>query len=78
MLVALGMGLYLAAATLNQAAARARPRGAGGGVVARRGGRLRRLPPVAELDDRVLQVELAFTGAAAALSAALFALYRRA
>jgi hypothetical protein len=31
-----------------------------------------------EFDDRVLQVEAAFTGAAALLAAALYALYRRA
>ena len=30
-----------------------------------------------EFDDRVLQVEIAFTGAAATLSAALLLLYRR-
>ena len=33
---------------------------------------------LADFDDRVLQVELAFAGAAAALSASLYALYRRA
>ena len=33
---------------------------------------------LAEFDDRVLQVELAFLGAAACLSASLYALYRRA
>jgi hypothetical protein len=33
---------------------------------------------LADFDDRVLQVELAFVGAAALLSAALYGLYRRA
>ena len=33
---------------------------------------------LADFDDRVLQVEIAFVGAAAVLSAALYALYRRA
>ena len=77
-LVALGMGLYLAAATLNQAllahglAAQASASwlAAAAAFVA--------FLLLAEFDDRVLQVELAFTGAAAALSAALFLLYRRA
>jgi hypothetical protein len=33
---------------------------------------------LADFDDRVLQVEVAFVGAAALLAAALYALYRRA
>jgi O-antigen/teichoic acid export membrane protein len=77
-LVALGMGLYLAAATLNQAllahglAAQASAcwGAAAAGFVS--------FLLAADFDDRVLQVELAFVGAAALLSAALFALYRRA
>jgi O-antigen/teichoic acid export membrane protein len=76
-LVALGMGLYLAAATLNQALlAHGRAAQASASWV------LAALAFVlflllADFDDRVLQVEIAFAGAAAALSAALYALYRR-
>ena len=76
-LVAFGMGLYLAAATLNQAllAHGRAPQASASWVLAA-------LAFVAfllfvEFDDRVLQVELAFTGAAAALSSALLLLYRR-
>jgi O-antigen/teichoic acid export membrane protein len=77
-LVALGMGLYLVAATLNQALL-AHGRAAQASV----SWALAALAFVlflllADFDDRVLQVELAFTGAAAALSASLYALYRRA
>ena len=77
-LVAFGMGLYLAAATLNQAllahglAAHASAcwASAAAGFVL--------FLLVADFDDRVLQVELAFVAAAALLSAALYGLYRRA
>jgi O-antigen/teichoic acid export membrane protein len=77
-LVALGMGLYLVAATLNQALL-AHGRAAQASV----SWALAALAFVlflllADFDDRVLQVELAFAGAAAALSASLYALYRRA
>jgi O-antigen/teichoic acid export membrane protein len=78
LLVAVGMGLYLSAATLNQAllahglAAQAAACwiGAAAAFVL--------FLLLADFDDRVLQVELAFVGAAALLSAALYALYRRA
>ena len=76
-LVAIGMGLYLSAATLNQAllahglAARASACWAAAAV----GFVLFLL--LADFDDRVLQVELAFVTAAAVLSAALYGLYRR-
>ncbi len=77
-LVAFGMGLYLAAATLNQALlAHGRAAQAAASWLVAAAGFVAFLL-IAELDDRVLQVELAFTGAAAALSTALFALYRRA
>jgi O-antigen/teichoic acid export membrane protein len=77
-LVAIGMGLYLAAATLNQAllahglAAHASAcwASAAAGFVL--------FLLVADFDDRVFQVELAFVAAAALLSAALYGLYRRA
>jgi len=77
-LVAIGMGLYLSAATLNQAllahgmAAHASAcwAGAAAGFVL--------FLLLADFDDRVFQVELAFVVAAALLSAALYGLYRRA
>ena len=77
-LVALGMGFYLVAATLNQALL-AHGRAAQASV----SWALAALAFVlflvlADFDDRVIQVELAFAGAAAALSASLYALYRRA
>jgi O-antigen/teichoic acid export membrane protein len=77
-LVSIGMGLYLAAATLNQALlAHARaPQSAACWVVAALAFVLFLL--LAEFDDRVLQVEVAFVSAAALLSAALYALYIRA
>jgi O-antigen/teichoic acid export membrane protein len=77
-LVAVGMGLYLAAATLNQALlahGRASQAAACWAVAAVA---FVLFLVIAEFDDRVLQVELAFVGAAALLSAALYALYRRA
>jgi hypothetical protein len=72
------MGLYLAAATLNQAllAHGHAQRAAGAWIVCAAAFALFLL--LVEFDDRVLQVELAFLGAAAALSVLLFALYREA
>jgi O-antigen/teichoic acid export membrane protein len=77
-LVAVGMGLYLSAATLNQAllAHGLAARASASWVSAAAGFVLFLL--LADFDDRVLQVELAFVGAAALLSAALYTLYRRA
>jgi O-antigen/teichoic acid export membrane protein len=76
-LVAFGMGLYLAAATLNQALlAHGRAAQASISWLAAAAAFVAFLL-LADFDDRVLQVELAFTGAAAALSAALLLLYRR-
>jgi O-antigen/teichoic acid export membrane protein len=76
-LIALGMGLYLSAATLNQAAlARARVREAAAcwvGAAAAFVGFLL-LPG---FDDRVLQVEIGYLGAALLLCGLLYALYRR-
>jgi hypothetical protein len=76
--VAIGMGLYLSAATLNQAllAHGLAAQAAACWIAAAAGFVLFLL--LADFDDRVLQVELAFVGAAALLSAALYALYRRA
>jgi O-antigen/teichoic acid export membrane protein len=77
-LVSLGMGLYLAAATLNQALlAHGRAAQAAGAWVACAAGFALFLL-LADFDDRVLQVEAAFLGAAAVLCALLHTLYRRA
>jgi O-antigen/teichoic acid export membrane protein len=76
-LVSLGMGLYLAAATLNQALlarARAAQAAACWAAAATAFVAFLLLPG---FDDRVLQVELGFLGAAMVLSALLYALYRR-
>jgi O-antigen/teichoic acid export membrane protein len=77
-LVSIGMGLYLSAATLNQALlAHARARQSAACWVACAAAFVLFLVLV-EFDDRVLQVEVAFTAAAALLSSSLYALYRRA
>ncbi len=77
-LVAIGMGLYLSAATLNQAllAHGLAAQASACWISAATGFVLFLL--LADFDDRVLQVELAFVGAATLLSAALYGLYRRA
>jgi O-antigen/teichoic acid export membrane protein len=77
-LVSLGMGLYLSAATLNQALlAHARARQSATCWAACAIGFVLFLL-LADFDDRVLQVEVAFIGAAALLAGSLYALYRRA
>jgi O-antigen/teichoic acid export membrane protein len=77
-LVSLGMGLYLSAATLNQALL-ARGRAAqAAGVWCACAVTFALFLLVADFDDRVLQVEIAFLAAAAALCALLHGLYRRA
>jgi O-antigen/teichoic acid export membrane protein len=77
-LVAIGMGLYLSAATLNQALlAHARAAQSAACWVTAAVAFVLFLVLV-ELDDRVLQVEVAFIGAAAVLAGSLYALYRRA
>jgi O-antigen/teichoic acid export membrane protein len=77
-LVAIGMGLYLAAATLNQALlAHARARQSATCWVACATAFVLFLV-LLEFDDRVLQVEVAFVGAAALLAGSLYALYSRA
>jgi O-antigen/teichoic acid export membrane protein len=76
-LVALGMGLYLSGATLNQALlARGRARQAALAWVSAAAVFVGALL-LAGLDDVVLEVELAFVGAALVLCALLYALYRR-
>ncbi len=76
-LVALGMGLYLAAATLNQALlAHGRAAAAAGTWAATAAGFVLFLV-AAGFDDAVLEVEVAFLGAAACLSGVLYAVYRR-
>jgi O-antigen/teichoic acid export membrane protein len=77
-LVSLGMGLYLAAATLNQAllAHGRAPQASAAWVTCAAAFALFLL--LADFDDRVLQVEIAFLGAAAVLCALLHTLYRRA
>jgi O-antigen/teichoic acid export membrane protein len=77
-LVSLGMGLYLAAATLNQALlAHGKAQQASAAWVACAAAFALFLL-LADFDDRVLQVEIAFLGAAAVLCALLHTLYRRA
>ena len=76
-LIAIGMGLYLAAATLNQALlAHARAQRAAAAWLACAIGFVLFLLLV-DLDDRVLQVEIAFVSAATGLCGLLYALYRR-
>jgi O-antigen/teichoic acid export membrane protein len=76
-LIALGMGLYLAAATLNQALlAHGRAAAAAGTWVVTAAGFVLFLL-IAGFDDAVLEVEVAFLGAAACLSGVLYAVYRR-
>jgi hypothetical protein len=76
-LIAVGMGLYLSAATLNQAAlAHGRTREAAvcwvGSAIAFVVALL-----IPGFDDRVLQVEVAYVGGALLLCVLLYALYRR-
>jgi O-antigen/teichoic acid export membrane protein len=76
-IVSAGMGLYLAAATLNQAAL-ARGRAAQSAACWAAAAALFVVSLVAwTWDDRILQVEVAFTGAALVLCTLLYALYRR-
>ena len=76
-LVSIGMGMYLAAATLNQALlARGQARAACVAWVAAAGAFVVFLLAV-DFDDPVLGVEVGYIGAAALLSGLLYALYRR-
>jgi O-antigen/teichoic acid export membrane protein len=76
-LVSLGMGLYLGGATLNQAllAHGRAPQAAAAWATCAAGFSLFLL--LADFDDRVLQVEIAFLAAAGLLCALLYGLYRR-
>ncbi len=76
--VSLGMGLYLSAATLNQALlahGRAKQATAAWALAAAGFVAFLLLP---DFDDRVLQVEIGYLGGAAVLCALLLGLYRRA
>ena len=76
-MISVGMGLYLAAATLNQALlARNEARRACAVWVVAAGAFVGFLL-VPGFDDRVLQVELGYLGGALALSGLLYGLYRR-
>ena len=76
-LISLGMGLYLAAATLNQALlARARARAACACWLAAAAGFVVFLL-LPGFDDRVLQVEIGYAGAALVLCTLLYTVYRR-
>ena len=76
-LISLGMGLYLAAATLNQALlARARARSACACWLAAAAGYVGFLL-LPGFDDRVVQVEVGYAGAALILCSLLYAQYRR-
>ena len=76
--VAAGMGLYLSAATLNQAAlARGRARDAAVCWIAAAAAFVLVLV-IPRFDERVLQVELAYLAGAALLCTLLYGLYRRA
>jgi hypothetical protein len=71
------MGLYLAAATLNQALlARARARAASVCWIASAAGFVAFLV-IGDMDDRVLEVEVGYVAAALVLSGSLLAVYRR-
>jgi O-antigen/teichoic acid export membrane protein len=76
-IIAAGMGLYLAAATLNQAALARGHTSAASGCWAVSAVAFVAFLLFVDFDDKVLQVELAYTGAAAVLGAALFVLFRR-
>jgi O-antigen/teichoic acid export membrane protein len=77
-LVSLGMGLYLSAATLNQALLAHGQAAPAATIWFACAAAFTLFLLAVEFDDRVLQVEVAFVGAAAALCASLHTLYRRA
>jgi O-antigen/teichoic acid export membrane protein len=76
-LIAAGMGLYLSAATLNQAAlAQGRAKAAAGVWMAAAAAFVVFLL-LPGFDDRILQLEIGYVSAAALLCGLLYALYRR-
>ena len=77
-LISLGMGLYLAAATLNQALLAHGLAAQAATAWIACAGAFALFLLLAEFDDRVLQVQVAFLVAAALLCALLHTLYRRA
>jgi O-antigen/teichoic acid export membrane protein len=77
-LVSLGMGLYLSAATLNQALLAHAKAGQSATCWAACAITFVLFLLLADFDDRVLQVEVAFVAAAALLAGSLYALYSRA
>ncbi len=76
-IIAVGMGLYLAAATLNQAALARGHTVAASACWAASAAAFVAFLLFVEFDNRVLQVEIAYTTAAAVLGSALFVLFRR-
>jgi O-antigen/teichoic acid export membrane protein len=77
LLISVGMGLYLSAATLNQAAlARGRARQAAACWLGSAAGFVAFLLAL-DFDDRVLQVETGYVGAALLLCGLLYGLYRQ-
>ena len=76
-MVALGMGLYLSAATLNQAALAQRRAGPAAACWTVSAAGFVAFLVAFEPDDRVLQVEAGFLGAAVVLCGLLYAVYRR-
>ena len=76
-LISLGMGLYLSAATLNQALLARALAGAASACWLVTAAAFAAFLLLVDFDDRVLQVETAYLAAALALCAALYALYRR-
>ena len=77
-LVAIGMGLYLSAATLNQALLAHARAAQSAACWATAAVAFVLFLVLVEFDDRVLQVEVAFIGAAALRAGSLYALYRSA
>jgi len=76
-LIAVGMGLYLAAATLNQAALARERAGTACACWGLAAGAFVAFLLAADWDDRVEQVEVGFTAAALVLATMLYALYRQ-
>jgi O-antigen/teichoic acid export membrane protein len=76
-LIAIGMGFYLSAATLNQAALARGHAGAAAACWVGSAAAFVVFLAAAGFDDRVLQVEVGYLGAALLLCGSLYALYRR-